>query len=134
MDESRVKAAGLVYAAAALSLLLVVGVLSFAGPCVHDDGTTGVCASAGNALAVEGAVMLACCVVGSLMRKKPVLVMACCIVSAVVGVVGFFTPGTILPLCMMETMRCWTLMAPFAKACCALVAVLCLVQCIVARK
>ena len=29
--------------AGVLALLLVVGVLTFAGPCVHDDGTASVC-------------------------------------------------------------------------------------------
>lgn len=110
---SILKANASLVAAALLSALLVVGVLTFAGPCVHDDGTQGACFAASQAIFAAAIVALATSVAAVFlksMRVRGVL----SLVAAGAGVLAAASPGTLFPLCMVQTMRCWTVMRPFA--------------------
>lgn len=109
-------------AALIIAALLCIGVLTFAGPCVHDDGSAAVCHGAANA--VLAASIIGCIVaLASLLARNAKLSGACAIIVACCGAFAAAAPGTLFGLCMMQTMRCWTVMRPFALVCGA---VLCL--------
>lgn len=98
---------------AALSALLVVGVLTFAGPCVHDDGSHAACYAASQAILVAGIVALVASVASVIVRgglARGVLAVSVVLASAFAAV----SPGVLFPLCMMQTMRCHLMMRPFA--------------------
>jgi len=92
-----------------LSLLAVIGCQTFLSPCVHEDGAFGACHWAGRALLGIGCVS---CVLsaGVLCLKKARLGFY---LSAVpVCLLGIFTPGGLIDLCRMSTMRCRAVMQP----------------------
>ena len=110
---SILKANAPLIAAAILSVLLTVGVLTFAGPCIHEDGTHGACFAASQAILASAFVALVASVVGVVLGNARVRG----ILSFVAGGAGLFaaaSPGLLFPLCMMQTMRCWAIMRPFA--------------------
>ena len=92
-----------------LSLVIVIGSQSFLSPCVHEDGSFGPCHWAGQALLGLG------CVVGIL------AILSLCVQKARLGAylsalpvcgLGILTPGTLIDLCHMSTMRCRMVMQP----------------------
>ena len=92
-----------------LSLVIVIGSQSFLSPCVHEDGSFGPCHWAGQALLGLG------CVVGIL------AILSLCVQKARLGTylsalpvcgLGILTPGTLIDLCHMSTMRCRMVMQP----------------------
>lgn len=92
-----------------LSLVIVIGSQSFLSPCVHEDGSFGPCHWAGQALLGLG------CVVGIL------AILSLCVQKARLGAylsalpvcgLGILTPGTLIDLCHMSTMRCRMIMQP----------------------
>ncbi len=92
-----------------LSLIVVIGVMTFLSPCVHADGTFGPCHWAGRALLGEGCVLgvlaaLSLCV----KRARPGIFLS----EIPVCVLGILTPGTLIDLCHMSTMRCRMVMQP----------------------
>lgn len=100
--------------ATALSVLLVVGILTFAGPCgVHDDGSVSSCFWAARAILGAGVVLVALSVARLLSRdegERRGLSFGIALAGGLVAVL----PGTLINLCMMQTMRCHTIMRPFA--------------------
>ena len=99
-----------------IALVLVVGMLTFAGPCVHDDGSKSVCSDAGTALVIAGAIG-AVAALASLAVGNKVASGACALIAACCGAFAAASPGNLFALCMMQTMRCWSVMRPFAIAC-----------------
>ncbi len=108
----------------ALSLVIVIGGMTFLSPCVHEDGAFGSCHWAGQALLGLGCVsgllaLLALCV----KRARPGVYLS----TLPVCVLGILTPGTLIDLCRMSTMRCRMVMRPamillfFAALLCALI-------------
>ena len=92
-----------------LSLTAIIGSQSFLSPCVHEDGSFGPCHWAGQALLGLG------CVIGIL------AVLSLCVQKARLGAylsalpvcgLGILTPGTLIDLCHMSTMRCRMVMQP----------------------
>ena len=92
-----------------LSLIITIGSQSFLSPCVHEDGSFGACHWAGQALLGLG------CVVGIL------AILPLCVQKARLGAymsalpvcgLGILTPGTLIDLCHMSTMRCRMVMQP----------------------
>ena len=92
-----------------LSLFITIGSQSFLSPCVHEDGSFGPCHWAGQALMGLG------CVVGIL------AILSLCVQKARLGTymsalpvcgLGILTPGTLIDLCHMSTMRCRMVMQP----------------------
>ena len=92
-----------------LSVIIVVGSQRFLSPCVHEDGAVGVCHWAGQALmgigcvlGILGALALVCrrAAFGVFLSALPVCIL------------GILTPGTLLELCHMSTMRCRMVMQP----------------------
>ena len=92
-----------------LAVVIAVGSQTFLAPCVHEDGTFGSCHWAGRMELGLGCLLgllaiLSLCVkragFGALLSALPVCVL------------GILTPGTLIDLCHMSTMRCRMLMQP----------------------
>ena len=99
--------------AAVVSVLVILGVLTFAGPCVHDDGSAAMCSGAGQGILWVGIIALIASLARMLMPGKALKVVFGAVV-AVLGIVVALMPGVIMPLCMMQTMHCQTVMRPVA--------------------
>lgn len=92
-----------------LALVAAVGSQTFLSPCVHDDGSFGACHWAGRALLGVG------CLTGILAALAMALPRAR--LGLYVGLMpacllGILTPGTLISLCSMATMRCRAVMQP----------------------
>ena len=96
-----------------VSGIALIGVFTFAGPCILEDGSTASCYGAAQAIIGFSIGGLICADIAIFWRKsmiKKVFSLLC----AVFGILMALAPGTLFPLCMMHTMRCWTTMRPFA--------------------
>ena len=92
-----------------LSLIIAVGSQTFLGACVHDDGSFGACHWACRAMLGEGGLLAALAVMAlALKRERAGLFIAMIPASAL----GLLTPGTLIALCKMPTMRCRMLTQP----------------------
>ena len=103
----------------ALALLIAVGSQTFLGPCVHDDGSFGACHWAGRMLMGVGALLAAQSLLALIARdhgRRAGLFLA----MAPTTLLGILTPGTIISLCGMATMRCRALMRPAMILLCVL--------------
>ena len=115
-------------------VILLVGLLGFAGPCgVHDDGSVSSCLWA--ARAVQG--VAAVCTVLGIVRLATTdagvargMDVALGLLAALVACV----PGGLIGLCMMQTMRCHALMRPFCLALAALIALLAVADALVSAR
>ena len=105
---------------AALALLLAAGVLTFAGPCVHEDGSTAACSAASQAILAAAIASFIAAVVSLLLGSRRAQG-ALSLVAALAGAFAVAIPGGLFGLCMMQTMRCWTAMRPFAMVVGALI-------------
>ena len=92
-----------------LSIVIIFGSQTFLSPCIHEDGSFGSCHWAGQALLGLG------CVAGIL------AILSLCVQKARLGTymsalpvcgLGILTPGTLIDLCHMSTMRCRMVMQP----------------------
>ena len=92
-----------------LSLIITIGSQTFLSPCLHEDGSFGPCHWAGQTLLGLG------CVIGVLAA------LSLCVERARFGIylsvmpvcaLGILTPGTLIDLCHMSTMRCRMVMQP----------------------
>lgn len=110
--DSASKALGVVIAV--LAAVLVVGALTFAGPCVHDDGSASACQASQFGIVGAGAVALIAAI-ASLLVKNRAATSALLFVAAAAGLFAAFAPGNLLALCMMSSMRCRAVMQPFAQ-------------------
>ncbi len=100
---------------AIVSLLLVIGVLTVFSACgKKDDGTWMHCHDVQNMVAVCGTVMTVLFVICAFVTNK-VLRLILNLAAFAAAIVAFLLPGTIMPMCMMNTMRCYTIMQPFAR-------------------
>ena len=104
------------YMQVAVPILLIAGVLNFAGPCVHDDGSIATCAQASWGI-IGGGVFLLGAALAQLVVETRAARIICAVICAALGVFIFLVPGTLLPLCTMETMHCQAVMKPFAQIC-----------------
>ena len=98
-------------AALALSVLAAVGVRTFLGPCVHEDGSFGACHWAGRAL-IGQALLLAAQSLAALLCRASGTRRGLYFAMALTALLGIFLPGTLIGLCRMDTMRCRALMQP----------------------
>ncbi len=93
----------------ALSLVVIVGSQTFLSPCVHEDGSFGPCHWAGRALMGLGCANGVLALLVLIFRKARFGVY----MSAMpVCLMGILTPGTLIDLCHMSTMRCRMVMQP----------------------
>lgn len=106
-----------------LSSILLVGILTFAGPCgVHDDGTMSSCYWASRAVLGVGVVLAVISLVRIFERDEGER-RGLSFSAALLGVLVAVLPGVLIDLCMMQTMRCHTVMRPFALVMGVLIAV-----------
>ncbi len=92
-----------------ISLVVIIGAQTFLAPCVHEDGSFGAWHWAGKMLLGQG------CALGV------IAVFSLCINRARFGaylsamplcILGILTPGMLIDLCHMSTMRCRMVMQP----------------------
>lgn len=108
-----------------LSLVLAIGSQTFLHPCVHEDGSPAPCGGVGTGLLLTG---IGCALLGFLLlirvpKMRTVLyALACC-----AGVITILIPGTFLPVCGMDSMRCRMVTRPAALVLGILIAVCALV-------
>ena len=91
------------------SLVIAVGSFTFLGPCVHDDGSVGGCWWAGRMLLGLGC-LLGVLAVFTLLSERARF--GAYLSSIAVCAVGILTPGTLISLCRMSSMRCRAVMQP----------------------
>ena len=94
------------------SVLAAVGVKTFLGPCVHEDGTFGACHWAGQALLGISLLMSAQSIAVLAAHKNSQLSRGLFLAMALTSVLGMLIPGPVISLCGMATMRCRSLMRP----------------------
>ena len=122
--KKRVSAPGII--CFILSLLMTVLVLTVSHACVHDDGTYSSCHWAGVVSMMLGVVMAVLSAASVLRTGLPAL--TCTALAAMVSVLAFLTPGTLVPLCMMAAMRCNAIMRPTVMVLSGIVAVISLLR------
>ena len=111
-----------------LSLLLALGSFTVFAACgVKEDGSWMRCHSAQTTVTLCAVLLSAFLVWPAFVRKR-----ALRIVLNGIGIAGsiavFLIPGKLMPMCMMRTMRCYTLFQPFVRIMAVLVACCCLIQ------
>lgn len=94
-----------------IALVIAVGSQTFFSPCVHEDGSAGVCRDAGQAALGLGCLLAAQALL-ALLQKKPAARAGVFLAMAPTALLGVLTPGTLLPLCKMSVMRCRAVMQP----------------------
>ena len=92
-----------------LALVVAIGSQTFLGACVHEDGSFGACHWASRALLGVGG-LLATLALAALV--VPSARLGLYIAMALTCILGILTPGTLIALCQMATMRCRALMQP----------------------
>ena len=92
-----------------LSLVIVIGSQSFLSPCVHEDGSFGHCHWAGRALLGLGCVVSILAILSLCVQKAR---LGAYLSALPVCGLGVLTPGTLIDLCHMSTMRCRMVMQP----------------------
>ena len=92
-----------------LSVVIILGSQTFLSPCVHEDGSFGPCHWAGQMLLGLGYVLgVTAAFVLCLKRARLGVYLGILPVCAL----GILTPGTLIDLCRMSTMRCRMVMQP----------------------
>ncbi len=111
-----------------LSLLLTFGSATLFKACaLKDDGTWMRCHSAQTTITTLSAALTAALLLQALFPQKGLRVVLN--LASVIGcTVIFLIPGTLMPMCMMHTMRCYTVMQPFVRIMAVLIAVCSLLQ------
>ena len=92
-----------------LSLVVVIGSQSFLSPCVHEDGSFGPCHWAGQTLMGLGYVVGILAILSLRVQKAR---LGTYMSALPVCGLGILTPGTLIDLCHMSTMRCRMVMQP----------------------
>ena len=126
------KAKILAAVAAILAVVAAVGVRTFIGPCVHEDGAFGPCHFAGQAVLGISVLIAAEGAAAALIRSggtRRGLMMA----MSASSVLAMLTPGILIGLCKMDTMRCRAVMRPSVMAIFALTCVISLFGAAMAR-
>ncbi len=111
-----------------LSLLLALGSFTVFAACgVKEDGSWMRCHSAQTTVTLCAVLLSVFLVLPAFIRKR-----ALRIVLNGIGITGsiavFLIPGKLMPMCVMRTMRCYTLFQPFVRIMAVLVACCCLIQ------
>ncbi len=86
-----------------LAVVAAVGSQTFLGACVHDDGSFGACHWACRAILGEGALLAALSLLALALKNARVGLYLAMIPASLLGLL---TPGTLIALCKMPTMRC----------------------------
>ena len=92
-----------------LALVIAVGSQTFLGACVHEDGSFGACHWAARAILGEGALLAVLAALAMALKKERA---GLYLAMASASLLGMLTPGTLIGICGMDTMRCRMLMRP----------------------
>ncbi len=95
----------------ALAAVLAAGSQTFLSPCVHEDGSFGACHWAGRILLGLGLCLAAIGLICLCVRRAR---LGAHLSALPVCVLSMLTPGTLVDLCRMSTMRCRMVMQPAA--------------------
>ena len=111
-----------------LTLLLTLGSCTVFAACgVKEDGSWMRCHSAQTMVTICAVALSAFLLLPAFIRQKTLK-----IVLNGIGIAGsaaiFLIPGKLMPMCMMRTMRCYTLFQPFVRIMAALIACCCIIQ------
>ena len=99
-----------------LNLIFFVGIQTVFAPCeARPDGSWMTCHWAGQALIGIAAALLAIAVMHLVIPRTQVKI-GLSLAVIPVSVLAFAVPDHLIDLCMMETMRCHTVMQPAARA------------------
>ena len=92
-----------------LALIAAIGSQTFLGACIHEDGSFGACHWACRAILGESLMQAVLSLLTLAMkRERAGLYLA----MVPVSMLGLLTPGTLIALCKMPTMRCRMLTRP----------------------
>jgi hypothetical protein len=99
----------------ALGLILSAGTATLFRACgMKEDGTWMKCHTVQEAVIIAGLSAALWFLIAALIRHHVVRVL-----FYILGIVGciaiFLLPGTAMPMCMLQTMRCYTIMQPFVR-------------------
>ena len=94
-----------------LAVLTALGVKTFFGPCVHEDGSFGPCHWAGQAI-FGTALLMAAQSLAAVLRKDDGIQGGLYAGMVMTAVLGILIPGTLISLCKMASMRCNAVMRP----------------------
>ena len=93
-----------------IAMVIAVGSVSFLGPCVHEDGSFGACHWAGRSILGIGALLAAQSILALILKQQSRT--GVYITMVLTALLGMLTPGTLIGLCGMATMRCRAVMQP----------------------
>ena len=120
------------FTGAALGFLLGIGTYFIFHACeIKEDGTWMPCHDVQNAVVLGGGLLTVLFIVSAVVKNKKIRIVGAGLIGAAVI---FLLPGTLMPMCMMHTMRCYTVMQPFVRIMCALIVILSLYQTVLSIK
>ncbi len=98
-----------------LGVMLSVGTATLFSACgMKDDGTWMKCHAAQETVVGAGAVITVLFLAAALMKLH--VMRALLYILGVAGcIVIFLIPGTFMPMCVLRTMRCYTVMQPYVR-------------------
>ncbi len=110
---------------AMLCLLLEAGSATVFSACgIKEDGGWMRCHSSQTAVELCALALCAVLIVRALLRlRTPRIILGG--VGIIASAVIFLLPGQLMPLCMMHTMRCYTLFQPFVRIMAVLIGLTC---------
>ena len=114
-----------------LALVIAVGSQTFLGACIHEDGSFGACHWASRMLMGLGGLMAVMALAGLLMKRAR---FGLYVASVLTALLGMMTPGPIIALCGMPTMRCRMVMQPAMLILCALAGIAAVAGAVLSRK
>ena len=94
-----------------LAAVIAVGSVTVLGPCVHEDGSAGPCAKAAGAILADGCVLALLALLILILQARKIRI-GLFAAAAIISVIGILLPGTLFPLCKMDTMHCRAVMQP----------------------
>ncbi|MCR4672703.1 MAG: DUF4418 family protein [Lachnospiraceae bacterium] len=115
-------------------LLLSAGVSTVFRACSQkEDGTWMNCHDAQTAVLILGLLIAVVSLISLVSRAKSAVLNFSC-TAAGLAIVAMLVPGTIIHMCMMDSMRCYAVMQPFVRIMSVVVIVLSALQCVMAAK
>ena len=114
-----------------LALIAAIGSQSFLDACVHEDGGFGPCHWASRAMLGQGALLALLAALTMVMKRERAGLYLAMLPASLLGML---TPGTLIAICAMDTMRCRMLMRPAMLILFGLALVAALVGWLMARK
>ena len=100
---------------AGIGLLLAAGVMTVFSACrIKDDGTWMHCHEVQNTVALCGAALAVLFAAAFFIKNRTAKIFFST-AAVIVSCLAFLLPGNIMPMCMMNTMRCYAVMQPFVR-------------------